>query len=55
MDLDSPFWTTKIWTSVQNYGLHQMALPVKVHILEPERSTNGHTFPEKYGLYPNST
>jgi hypothetical protein len=36
-----------------------MALPVKVYILEPERPTNGHTklwtFPEKYGLYPNST
>ena len=34
MDLDSPKWTTKIWTSIGNYGLHQVALPVKVHILE---------------------
>jgi hypothetical protein len=36
MDLDSPKWTTKIYTSIENYGLHQMALPVKVHILELE-------------------
>jgi hypothetical protein len=34
MDLDSPKWTTKIWTSIENYGLHQMVLPVEVHILE---------------------
>jgi hypothetical protein len=37
-----------------------MALPVKVHILELERLTNGHitklwTFPGKYGLYPNQS
>jgi hypothetical protein len=34
MELDSPKWTTKIWTSIVNYGLHQMVLPVEVHILE---------------------
>ena len=22
------------WTSIENYGLHQMVLPVEVHILE---------------------
>jgi hypothetical protein len=51
MDLDSPFWTTKLWTSNENYGLHQMVLPVKVHILEPERSTMAIL---NYGLFLKS-
>ena len=49
MDLDSPKWTTKIWTSIENYGLHQVALPVKVHILELGH-TKLWTSIENYGL-----
>ena len=51
MDLDSPKWTTKIWTSVENYGIRQMAQPVKVHILELDIGhTKLWTLIENYGL-----
>jgi len=35
MDLDSPKWTSKIWTSLENYGFHQMALLVQNYGLSP--------------------